>query len=701
MSVARRFLYSILFVAILTVSAFFQTRAGKAQTMESEKIEPNKRVAFAAPPTALNNRGRDGGYVPARANARTEIRSATSIDSHATNAATLSKRFSLHASDNRAEGATATPIAGGTALQRILHTSQLSLTSAAGSDEELLDNNNDLIADQRTAFDNDGGSFDIAVGQSGARYEVYQGSLQGANVGVLVLRLDTNGDFVFDTSSTFNLKLDFGLPSAESVVTGTAKSGREFAIVSSSGYFNADNPNDPNNEPSPGVVLLVRDPNTGGFDNSRSRSLVAVGDNRLYNANALALLPNNDLLIADFHSDELRIIRDTDNDGIPDTLDATPYYSYRFSDDAPLDIAVNSRGVVFSHSAGNDMLLLAIYDDNADGRGDRDEVVVEGLSIDDNLFLHGLTVDRLGSVYLIEDAAGAFDGTGGNGGLPRIDGFIDPGMDGFLRDGAIFFTADDGNTQGLSGLSFGALPANQINDAQFFVRQHYLDFLSRDPDPGGFDYWTSQITQCGSNDLCLKSQRIGVSASFFIEQEFQDTGSFVYRCYKASYGRPPTFAEFVADRSSVIGGTNLEASKLAFADNWVNRPQFLQVYPATMTPAQFVNALFDAAALVPFTAERQQLITDMQNGKTRAAVLREVIEISTFKTREYNPSFVLMQYFGYLQRGPDQGGYDFWLDVLNNREPNNYRGMVCSFITSREYQERFGLSLRRTNVDCR
>ena len=56
----------------------------------------------------------------------------------------------------------------------------------------------------------------------------------------------------------------------------------------------------------------------------------------------------------------------------------------------------------------------------------------------------------------------------------------------------------------------------------------------------------------------------------------------------------------------------------------------------------------------------------------RAQVLQEVIEIQEFKTREYNPSFVLMEYFGYLRRDPDQGGYDFWLNVINNRLPNNY-----------------------------
>lgn len=87
-------------------------------------------------------------------------------------------------------------------------------------------------------------------------------------------------------------------------------------------------------------------------------------------------------------------------------------------------------------------------------------------------------------------------------------------------------------------------------------------------------------------------------------------------------------------------------------------------------------------------------------GKTRAQVLLDVVEIGEFKTREYNPAFVLMQYFGYLRRDPDQGGYDFWLDILNNRLPNNFRGMVCAFLTSAEYQQRFGASITRTNRDC-
>src|SRR5258708_16764439 len=119
-----------------------------------------------------------------------------------------------------------------------------------------------------------------------------------------------------------------------------------------------------------------------------------------------------------------------------------------------------------------------------------------------------------------------------------------------------------------------------------------------------------------------------------------------------------------------------------------------------MSNSQFVNRLFDTAGLTSFTVERQQQIDAMNAGKVRAQVVAEVIEIQDFKDREYNPSFVLMQYFGYLRRDADARGYAFWLDVLDNREPNNYRGMVCAFITSAEYQLPFISLLTHNNTQC-
>jgi len=242
--------------------------------------------------------------------------------------------------------------------------------------------------------------------------------------------------------------------------------------------------------------------------------------------------------------------------------------------------------------------------------------------------------------------------------------------------------------------------ANPLDDAQFFVRQHYVDFLNREADSGGLAYWTNQITQCGANAACIADQRINVSANFFFSPEFQQSGIFVYGLYKGALGRLPTYPEFTADHNRVTGGPDLNIERGLLADDFVQRPEFKQKYPDALTNAQFVNALFDTAVLVPFTAERQQEIDAMNNqGRTRSQVVQDVISIQAFKDREFNASFVLMEYFGYLRRNIDQGGYDFWLNALNN-SGNNFRGMVCGFITSIEYQQRLSSVTSHNNTEC-
>jgi hypothetical protein len=126
----------------------------------------------------------------------------------------------------------------------------------------------------------------------------------------------------------------------------------------------------------------------------------------------------------------------------------------------------------------------------------------------------------------------------------------------------------------------------------------------------------------------------------------------------------------------------------------------MTTYPTSLSNAQFVNRLFDNAGLIGFPTERQQQIDAMNAGKTRAQVVRDVIDLQAFRDREFNPAFVLMQYFGYLRRDADAGGYAFWLDVINNRDPNNYRSMVCAFISSEEYQLRFSPVRTRTDQQC-
>jgi hypothetical protein len=251
---------------------------------------------------------------------------------------------------------------------------------------------------------------------------------------------------------------------------------------------------------------------------------------------------------------------------------------------------------------------------------------------------------------------------------------------------------------------------NPLDDARFFVSQHYADFLNRLPDTGGLNYWSEQIAGNSSNtpapcppgdSACVNRRRIGVSAAYFVENEFQQTGYVVYRLHRAALALIPDYTHFMVERNSLTAGPQLQQSTIDYTNQFVERGIFKQFYPDSMTPAQFVNKLFDTAGLTPFTQERQQLIQDMTaNGKTRAQVLLELIELPAFKEKEYNPAFVLMQYYGYLRRDPDQGGYQFWLDVLNSRVPNNYRAMVCAFVTSAEYQQRFSPVVTHFNSEC-
>lgn len=195
-------------------------------------------------------------------------------------------------------------------------------------------------------------------------------------------------------------------------------------------------------------------------------------------------------------------------------------------------------------------------------------------------------------------------------------------------------------------------------------------FCCNGTDAGGLAYWTREITKCGTDARCIRSRRNDVSAAFFDSEEFQQTGFFVYRMYSAGLGRRLSYAEFSADHLYVLDGVNLEESRGAFSKVFVQRAEFVRKYEDHLTGASFVDALLATvpSSGVDMSSLRNSLIASYQTGgdlnQSRALVLRQLIDNAAFKQSEYNPSFVLMEYFGYLRRDPDAGGYGFWLDVL-------------------------------------
>lgn len=129
------------------------------------------------------------------------------------------------------------------------------------------------------------------------------------------------------------------------------------------------------------------------------------------------------------------------------------------------------------------------------------------------------------------------------------------------------------------------------------------------------DFWTSETAVCGTNSDCLVEKRENVSAAFFLSVEFQNTGYFAFRFYRASFPdgtqRPrglPLYIEFLRDtqqlgRGVVVGTPNweafLEQNKQGFALDWVDRPDFLAEYPTTMTRVEYIDQLFMRVGVTP------------------------------------------------------------------------------------------------------
>jgi cytochrome c peroxidase len=250
-------------------------------------------------------------------------------------------------------------------------------------------------------------------------------------------------------------------------------------------------------------------------------------------------------------------------------------------------------------------------------------------------------------------------------------------------------------------------PVNQIDLTQFFVTQQYRDFLSREPDPSGQSFWESNIGECGGDPTCVEVKRINVSAAFFLSIEFQETGFYLLRAQRAAFGRRSadttrlSFASFLPDARTLGEGVvvgqgdwrgRLELNKQAYAERVVAGSDFNARFPISQTAAEYVSALYASAGVQPSQGETDEAVLAFGSGGTtgRAAALKKVSESNSLTRAEFNPSFVLMEYFGYLRRDPDESGYQFWLGKLNQFGGNFVEAeMVKAFLASDEYRARF------------
>jgi hypothetical protein len=261
--------------------------------------------------------------------------------------------------------------------------------------------------------------------------------------------------------------------------------------------------------------------------------------------------------------------------------------------------------------------------------------------------------------------------------------------------------------------------ANPVDNSSFFIRQQYLDFLVREPDAGGLQFYLNILNGCGAtDDPCIRYTRGALSANFFRSPEFQQKGSFVMYLYMVSLGQRPAtvaelndqtkverphFTEFMADLQAISDPNDDKAivsqKKDALTVAWLSRAEISARY-GSLSNAQFVQKLVDTSGVTP--ASQGQWAAALTAGTmTRPQVLRAFAESAEVNAKFYKQAFVTMEYFGYLRRDPEvcvgsanpsQCGYIFHNARFQlSADPDFLENtIVRGFIESPEYRSRFG-----------
>lgn len=239
----------------------------------------------------------------------------------------------------------------------------------------------------------------------------------------------------------------------------------------------------------------------------------------------------------------------------------------------------------------------------------------------------------------------------------------------------------------------GFVPAPTVNpiyaSTDLFVRQQYWDVQYREADANGYSGWTAVIDQCGTDEQCRQNARVEVAFGHMASTEASEYRAYwIYRYLRTASGVMPTFVEFNRDVlriSRSADSTQFLANRDAYANEFVQRADFRARYDGLSNQAYVDTLSANAGATLP---NRDQLINDLNSGaKTRAQVLREIVESLQVFNSLYNEGWVARCYYLYLRRSPDANGFNSWMNVLNST--GNYKHIIFGFIYSDEYKFRF------------
>jgi len=235
--------------------------------------------------------------------------------------------------------------------------------------------------------------------------------------------------------------------------------------------------------------------------------------------------------------------------------------------------------------------------------------------------------------------------------------------------------------------------SDSIDNPSFFVKTQYEDFFNRQGDSDGIGFWTARLLFCGKDESCERERRAAVSVAFMTTPEFEKTAFLLYRIYRASLARAPSFAEFKRDRATIDSEFHLDETTISFLKDWTEHSEFKNKYPRDMSGSAFVDALLSTvkrASNLDLKARRESLIKMSERGAQRYEILKSIAEDETFSNAEWHSGHLTLAFFCYLHRDPDSSRFTYWQNRFKETTKGDFEAMVQEFIESEEYRSRFG-----------
>ena len=241
-------------------------------------------------------------------------------------------------------------------------------------------------------------------------------------------------------------------------------------------------------------------------------------------------------------------------------------------------------------------------------------------------------------------------------------------------------TKPDGIPDGVDtgGTGSGTTPSGLTSASnEAFVMQQYLDFLGRDGDAAGIEFWTAALDSG-------EQTRAECVNTFVFSEEFQTKVAPVSRLYLAYFLRIPDTAGLEFWINEKLAGKTLSEISNSFAES----AEFQNTY-GSLNNTDFVNLVYSnlynrTADSAGFAYWKGQLDNGIDSRGTVMASFAE--EKENLVLTESNIR-VISFYYGMLRRAPEQAGYDFWVNEFQIGKSANE--LIEGFINSDEYQKRF------------